>query len=306
MEKEYNCKCYGFKDLKKANEEDGVRKFYLELAKYRDPDSMKSEGKGAVVLNEAYYRDICEFLNFRESELDIIPKDERYEYKQEEGEYKQEEGGLIEVKRKDEHQFYLKSDQFGFRIPSQNGGIYDRFLEYCKNETAISFVRECIRDTRSIGGSFLWALEEDNGIINLNPCINLTRARLSNQQDRVDLTLWLLKSHYDDKSINIKSLNKCNIKKWLDHFKNFNNYIKYFMFDDFVNNDGIPWSIVKSDFENDKMECIEEPKDERKEFKKLNSADDIKRVLNNVSLLAHKRSERIECYVTQEKAKLNN
>lgn len=291
MKKEYNCKCYGFKDLEKANEEDGVREFYLELAKYRDPDSMKSEGKGAVVLNEAYYRDICEFLNFRESELDIIPKDGRYEYKQ-------GKGGSIEVKINDEHQFYLKSDQFGFRIPSQNGGIYDRFLEYCQNDTAISFVRECIRDTRSIGGSFLWALEEDNGRINLNPCINLTRAAPSHQQDRVDLTLWLLKSNYDK---SLDSLNKCNIKKWLDHFKNFNNYITYFMFDDFVTNYGIPWripwSIVKSDFKNGKKICIKEPNDERTKFNDLNSADDIKRVLMNVRLLALKRSYRIECYV---------
>ena len=285
-------KCYAY------DEDNGGLQSLKEFldGHYNDPDSVRMIDGKPKVQNTEYYKDICGFLSFREEnfikEKNFI-KSEPYTYVS--------DGGLIEVKKENEHQFYLKTDQFGFCIPFQNKGIYDSYLGNTDNKDRIEFVKDCIAMTRSIGGSFLWALEEDGDRINLNPTVNYQRGDLRKQQDRVDLTLWLIKNNY--KGGRIKSLGKPKISEWLKHFGSFETYVDFFGFNGFVNDNYIPWSIVNSDFENNKKEEIKDPSEERKAFLGLKSPDDIKQVLNNVCLLIHERSEKIEDYVNKQKTK---
>lgn len=196
---------------------------------YMDPDN------SSVLL----YRDLACFLNKREEQVEGLNGIFSYELSF--------DPFGIKVTDDKKDIWFLKSDQFGF---SAIGGIYQAYIEKAPDrEEALRQVSQCIFVSRSLGGSFLWPMDEkkDGGWIS-NPQYNKTRGRKP-IQDRVDMTLldirncffktkgsWLFQQYN----------NRQYMKKWMDHFidpegepsrrpeSGFEKYIEYFCFDSFV------------------------------------------------------------------------
>lgn len=113
----------------------------------------------------------------------------------------------------------LTSDIFGFSAPSNgsNGGKsggnypYGNYLSLAKKEKdenkvdkCFQFVNDCVFNTRSIGGSFIWPkvkLEKHRAYDEIRPgwhsIYNYYRGAYGYIQDRVDLTLYEIKCFYD-------------------------------------------------------------------------------------------------------------
>ena len=198
---------------------------------YMDPDN------SSVLL----YRDLACFLNKREKQVERLNGKFSYELSF--------DPFGIKVTDDTKDVWYLKSDQLGF---SAIGGIYQTYIEKAPDrEKALRQVSQWIFASRSLGGSFLWPMDEKkDGSWISNPQYNKTRGRKP-IQDRVDMTLldirncflktegsWLLRQYN----------NRKYMKKWMDHFRDpegepsrepeswFEKYVEYFCFDSFVSN----------------------------------------------------------------------
>lgn len=227
---------------------------------YIDPDSNYK--------NPKFYQDLCLFLNKREQELEqkLCEKNIYYFNENDKEIYGIQVKEIVENEEK--LVFYLKSDQFGFSRPSEDERkyIFDVYLDLNKSEEkkkikAINNIVNWISNTRTIGGSFLWPMEKNKkGYWIQNPAYNQDRGGSKKSiaskdgglsyylQDRSDLTLFEVKNYYSnqDKCNNklyegVNGKRKClfsnidlspwqNMKKWLDHFRNFETYVEFFGF----------------------------------------------------------------------------
>jgi len=203
---------------------------------YFDPDGAFHKSK-----NHLFFEHLVEFL--RESE-DRFSRDEKLN-----GcfNYELEAGKGIKVSEKDKkgkaiQEFYLRSDQLGFSAPANDKSHpYDLFITKSKDkEKAVTQVCDWVSTTRTIGGSFLWPMPFYE---KYNPARGgkITSTRRYYIQDRVDLTLQEIQNWYlRDKNPDI--LSRCNTSDsnldiWLQHFKDFDTYVKFFCFDEFVKNE---------------------------------------------------------------------
>ena len=172
----------------------------------------------------------------------------------------------------DKSVLYLRSDQLGFSAVGQKYGFktwspnypYARYLQLCGTQSEklndhIDFIGNCIRDTRTIGGSFLWPLSENS---KWSSEYNKYRGVGSYIEDSVDLTLFEVKHFFGwlEKNISLEEYDftddvlyknelrskNSNMAIWLKHFKTFNAYIDFCMLNDFVDEDYNPIDITKS------------------------------------------------------------
>lgn len=203
---------------------------------YIDPDG------GSV---PDFYDDLACFLNGREN--DCIEEKERYSFSSPllSGYSK------ISVVRNNEKLFGLTSDQFGFRADEE---IYEennrhkyplsRLLHFYKGqkkeeqEKIINRITEYVKNTRTIGGSFLWPFyyvekcgKKSGKCYYSEMCYyNTVRGVGSYLEDRVDLTLEDIKRSYNGKP----AFKKDNdMKEWLSHFGSFRIFVEYFMLEPF-------------------------------------------------------------------------
>lgn len=213
---------------------------------YCDPD--KTYGKS---YKHHFFEQLAIFLSNREKDEELAKNlNGKYVYKFVEGEG-------IEVSGTDKdgvkiESFYLRSDQLGFSAPSnEKAHPYDLYImkNKCSDE-AIKQVADWIIASRTIGGSFLWPVPF---YYNYNPQRGgkITSSRRYYIQDRVDLTLREIYFWYKDKN---KStiMTRCdkensNLRIWLTHFKDFQTYIKFFCFEDFVNDEWYPIDIIRGE-----------------------------------------------------------
>lgn len=241
-EKYSNFLCYAF-----DGESEKSVKWYMDP--YADPDSLNTNCT-------ALYQDITTFLNIKEEELSKKLK-EKFVYV-----YEPLESPYIQVKtdQTDNILFYLKTDQFGFSAPCKaKSHPYDSYilLDEDRQQRCIRIhnVAKWIFDSRSLGGCFVWPLDE-RADKRLDVAYNrlrggsIKRKGGSYIQDRVDLTLLELKyiiergdleqSFYDKLILGNQFKLKANMKTWLEHFNgNFKNYVEFFCFDDFVDGNEI-------------------------------------------------------------------
>lgn len=225
---------------------------------YIDPDG------GSV---PDFYDDLACFLNGREN--DCIEEKERYSFSSPllSGYSK------ISVVRNNEKLFGLTSDQFGFRADEE---IYEennrhkyplsRLLHFYKGqkkeeqEKIINRITEYVKNTRTIGGSFLWPFyyvekcgKKSGKCYYSEMCYyNTVRGVGSYLEDRVDLTLLEIKHVINGRNNN--NFEKCksdiwlydeyekdgrgqkvntHMKQWFDHFDSFQEYVEYFMLEPF-------------------------------------------------------------------------
>lgn len=164
--------------------------------------------------------------------------------------------------------FRLTSDQFGFsatetkyndnRYPLTNLLRLYQNSEPEERDKVKKRITQYVKNTRTIGGSFLWPVPP-KGKRNCN--YNQQRGVRNYLEDRVDLTLLEIKhaleGRYDngeyasDMLYNQYRSEKTHIKTWLEHFGTFPEYVEYFMLEPFIAEDGWPINIVNGEPLND-------------------------------------------------------
>ena len=287
--------------------------------KYCDPDTTYKEG-----CNHHFFEQLTHFLNKREEEFWNSPDsklEKKYEYCFKERSRKKdckkckprrrcegcEEG--IEVFENDcecnkKRIFFLRSDQLGFSAPTKGRDYpYDLYLMKSENKDyALKQVADWITFSRTIGGSFLWPTPF-YGSYNLSRGGKIHSKRPFYIQDRVDLTLWEIYYwyHENEKSTKISSVKVEKeakaLKNWLSHFKDFQTYIKFFCFEDFVNKKGYPINILE--------EGAQEPSwdnnisNRKPEITEHLNKEIIYKMLDRVNTMILRRSMRIEEIIKQ-------
>lgn len=161
---------------------------------YIDPD------RTYVDAGSGFYNGLVDFLTVREAEKKT---DDRWSYRLH-SEYVKGNGQPVGIWVRDAkipgEVLYLRSDQFGFSAPNGKKRVrawdkrhpYASFIELDGDK---SFVADCVRDTRTLGGSFLWPLF--HGGRNWQSVYNLRRGARSYIEDSVDLTLYEIRRFYD-------------------------------------------------------------------------------------------------------------
>jgi hypothetical protein len=206
---------------------------------YIDPDNKK---------NDKFYSDLSNFLNAAR----INRKNNKIlSFEANEAPY-----GMITVYYKDKYgnkqHFTVHSDQFGFSavpcIYFRKNYPLSRYLEMQKNKSkegqkAIAeFLANYVYTTRTIGGSFLWPET-------LHEQYNKHRGNGSYIEDRVDLTLLEIKHYFEYRELDDKKKFKysgdilfgyydnLDAQTWFGFFDSFEDYVDFFMFNDFVDKD---------------------------------------------------------------------
>lgn len=276
---------------------------------YIDPDNKK---------NEEFYRELSNFLNASR----ISRKNNKIlSFEANEAPY-----GMITVHYKGqngkEYGFRLHSDQLGFSavpcIYFRNNYPLSRYLEMQKNkldklknksdkklETVAKFLSEYVYTTRTLGGSFLWPEDWYKGY-------NMERGNGSYIEDRVDLTLLEIKHIYKFRELEnqliygkdylFKRYKNQYADKWFGFFDSFEDYVDFFMFNDFVEDistngkkEYMPINILtgkrfKTDYPGYEMDTLKDIK----EYK-------LKAMLERVRDMVEKRTIRMEDLINEYK-----
>ena len=274
---------------------------------YIDPDNKK---------NEEFYRELSNFLNVSR----ISRKNNKIlSFEANEAPY-----GMITVHYKGqngkEYGFRLHSDKLGFNavtcIYLKNNYPLSRYLEMQKNkldkrknksnkatDAVADFLAGYVYTTRTLGGSFLWPES-------WYKAYNMSRGNGSYIEDRVDLTLLEIKHIYKFRELEnqliygkdhlLKQYKNQYADKWFGFFDSFEDYVDFFMFNDFVEDistngkkEYMPINILtgkrfKTDYPGYEMDTLKDIK----EYK-------LKAMLERVRDMVEKRTIRMEDLINE-------
>lgn len=293
-------------------------KIVLDLRKKGEIIKDKSESSNKLYIdpdkkeNEEFYRELSNFLNASR----ISRKNNKIlSFEANEAPY-----GMITVYYKDKYgnkqHFTVHSDQFGFSavpcIYFRKNYPLSRYLEMQKNKSdkdpdaVAEFLANYVYTTRTLGGSFLWpeTLWKD---------YNKSRGNGNYIEDRVDLTLLEIKHYFeyrdlDDKKkfkysgdILFRYYDNLDAQTWFGFFDSFEDYVDFFMFNDFVDKDKqtkeyTPINILTGEaFETDypgyKKDTLKEIEDEKH----------LKEMLERVRDMVEKRTKKMEDLINEYK-----
>ena len=293
-------------------------KIVLDLRKKGEIIKYKSESSNKLYIdpdkkeNEEFYRELSNFLNASR----ISRKNNKIlSFEANEAPY-----GMITVYYKDKYgnkqHFTVHSDQFGFSavpcIYFRKNYPLSRYLEMQKNKSdkdpdaVAEFLANYVYTTRTLGGSFLWpeTLWKD---------YNKSRGNGNYIEDRVDLTLLEIKHYFeyrdlDDKKkfkysgdILFRYYDNLDAQTWFGFFDSFEDYVDFFMFNDFVDKDKqtkeyTPINILTGEaFETDypgyKKDTLKEIEDEKQ----------LKEMLERVRDMVEKRTKKMEDLINEYK-----
>lgn len=293
-------------------------KIVLDLRKKGEIIKDKSESSNKLYIdpdkkeNEEFYRELSNFLNASR----ISRKNNKIlSFEANEAPY-----GMITVYYKDKYgnkqHFTVHSDQFGFSavpcIYFRKNYPLSRYLEMQKNKSdkdpdaVAEFLSNYVYTTRTLGGSFLWpeTLWKD---------YNKSRGNGNYIEDRVDLTLLEIKHYFeyrdlDDKKkfkysgdILFRYYDNLDAQTWFGFFDSFEDYVDFFMFNDFVDKDKqtkeyTPINILTGEaFETDypgyKKDTLKEIEDEKQ----------LKEMLERVRDMVEKRTKKMEDLINEYK-----
>lgn len=293
-------------------------KIVLDLRKKGEIIKDKSESSNKLYIdpdkkeNEEFYRELSNFLNASR----ISRKNNKIlSFEANEAPY-----GMITVYYKDKYgnkqHFTVHSDQFGFSavpcIYFRKNYPLSRYLEMQKNKSdkdpdaVAEFLANYVYTTRTLGGSFLWpeTLWKD---------YNKSRGNGNYIEDRVDLTLLEIKHYFeyrdlDDKKkfkysgdILFRYYDNLDAQTWFGFFDSFEDYVDFFMFNDFVDKDKqtkeyTPINILTGEaFETDypgyKKDTLKEIEDEKQ----------LKAMLDLVMDKVAKRTKKMEDLINEYK-----
>lgn len=293
-------------------------KIVLDLRKKGEIIKDKSESSNKLYIdpdkkeNEEFYRELSNFLNASR----ISRKNNKIlSFEANEAPY-----GMITVYYKDKYgnkqHFTVHSDQFGFSavpcIYFRKNYPLSRYLEMQKNKSdkdpdaVAEFLANYVYTTRTLGGSFLWpeTLWKD---------YNKSRGNGNYIEDRVDLTLLEIKHYFeyrdlDDKKkfkysgdILFRYYDNLDAQTWFGFFDSFEDYVDFFMFNDFVDKDKqtkeyTPINILTGEaFETDypgyKKDTLKEIEDEKQ----------LKEMLERVRDMVEKTTKKMEDLINEYK-----
>lgn len=260
---------------------------------YNDPDKKE---------NIDFYNDLSDFLNAASCEhrKDLLFKANGLSKK-----------GIMVYRKKDKKEYFtIQSDQLGF---SADTWIYfstqyplSRYFEMKKDKEAAKFLTDYVLATRTLGGSFLWP---ETLWKSYNP--GRGRAKI---EDRVDLTLLEIKHYFEYRELDDKKnfkfskdrlfvhYKKTDAQTWFGFFDSFEDYVDFFMFNDFVkeiNKNGkkeyMPINILTG-----KRFKIDYPERETNVLKKA-SEEELKKMLDLVMRKVKTRSEDMEKLIAKYK-----
>lgn len=301
-------KDYEFCKSRKAAEKK-CNKIVLDLIKKGEIIKDKSESSNKLYIdtdakeNKGFYSALSDFLNASR----ISRKNNKIlSFEANEAPY-----GMITVYYKDQYgnkqHFTVHSDQLGFSaVPNiyfRKNYPLSRYLEMQKNKSdkapdAIAeFLANYVYTTRTIGGSFLWPEDWYKEY-------NMDRGNDSYIEDRVDLTLLEIKHIYKFRELEnqliygkdhlFKRYKNQYADKWFGFFDSFEDYVDFFMFNDFVDKDKqtkeyTPINILtgapfEKDYLNYKTNTLKEIEDEKQ----------LKEMLDLVMRMVKARSENME------------
>lgn len=258
---------------------------------YNDPDNKK---------NTDFYDKLANFLNASR----ISRKNNNIlSFEANEAPY-----GMITVYYKDkkgeEHHFTLHSDQLGFSaVPctyfKQNYPL-SRYLEMQRNKSendqakAADFLTKYVYTTRTLGGSFLWPE-------NLWHTYNCSRGNGNYIEDRVDLTLLEIKHFYEYRGdLLFRQYKNPDAYTWFGFFKSFEDYVDFFMFNDFVDKDEQTKEYTPINILTGKAFETDYPERETNVLKKA-SEEELKKMLDLVMDKVKTRSENMEKLIAKYK-----
>lgn len=213
--------------------------------------------------------------------------------------------------------FRLTSDQFGFSATEESYSnnkypltkllhLYQK-KELTEQEKVKKLITKYVKNTRTIGGSFLWPLPPE-GRRKCN--YNTQRGIKGYLEDRVDLTLLEIKHALDksyDKNQHTSDIlydeymnEKTHIQEWFKHFDSFDRYVEYFMLDSFVKN-GMPINILNGEpiDEYDIKNYKEQYQNTKKGQLQNLTGEEIITMLSNLESMIVKRSKNIENAIKQ-------
>lgn len=293
-------------------------KIVLDLRKKGEIIKDKSESSNKLYIdpdkkeNEEFYRELSNFLNASR----ISRKNNKIlSFEANEAPY-----GMITVYYKDKYgnkqHFTVHSDQFGFSavpcIYFRKNYPLSRYLEMQKNKSdkdpdaVAEFLANYVYTTRTLGGSFLWpeTLWKD---------YNKSRGNGNYIEDRVDLTLLEIKHYFeyrdlDDKKkfkysgdILFRYYDNLDAQTWFGFFDSFEDYVDFFMFNDFVDKDKqtkeyTPINILTGEaFETDY------PRRQTNVLKEIEDEKQLKEMLERVRDMVEKRTKKMEDLINEYK-----
>ena len=293
-------------------------KIVLDLRKKGEIIKDKSESSNKLYIdpdkkeNEEFYRELSNFLNASR----ISRKNNKIlSFEANEAPY-----GMITVYYKDKYgnkqHFTVHSDQFGFSavpcIYFRKNYPLSRYLEMQKNKSdkdpdaVAEFLANYVYTTRTLGGSFLWpeTLWKD---------YNKRRGNGNYIEDRVDLTLLEIKHYFeyrdlDDKKkfkysgdILFRYYDNLDAQTWFGFFDSFEDYVDFFMFNDFVDKDKqtkeytpiniLTGEALETDYPGYKKDTLKEIEDEKQ----------LKEMLERVRDMVEKRTKKMEDLINEYK-----
>lgn len=257
---------------------------------YMDPDKKE---------NIDFYNDLSDFLNAASCEhrKDLLFKANGLSKK-----------GIMVYRKKDKKEYFtIHSDQLGFSavpwIYFSNKYPLSRYFEMQKNKEAAQFLADYVLTTRTLGGSFLWPETLWKGYNHSRGCAKI--------EDRVDLTLLEIKHYFEYRDLDDKKKFKYrrdilfsrykipDAQTWFGFFDSFEDYVDFFMFNDFVDKDKqtkeyTPINILtgkafETDYPGYKTNTLKEIEDEKQ----------LKAMLDLVMRKVKTRSEKMEDLINE-------
>lgn len=277
------------------------------------------------------YNDLTKFLSKREK-----AKDDKYSFlppsTAEKTEKAEKDNELIDEKKitvvhDNKALFRLTSDQFGFsaketiyfannvaKYPLANLLFLYRDKSEEKQTEIIKYISEYVKNTRTLGGCFLWPIPPKKKGSRL--CIyNTIRGTGGYLEDRVDLTLLEVKHALDGKydkeypqyetdKLRNQYLKNQYMKMWLQHFDSFEEYVRFFMLESFVDKDQgyMPLNIIngKTLDENEVLQYRKEYRKRKGELQKLKDPDKIKCILSRLADKIMERTKKMEKILSKD------
>lgn len=271
---------------------------------YIDPDYKK---------NKDFYRHLSSFLNAASWK-----NKKKLYFKANEHKPDKNIDGMITVYKDpkcEDYCFTLHSDQLGF---SAVPWIYfstkyplSRYFEMQKNKSdkdpdaIANFLTKYVYTTRTLGGSFLWPETLWNGY-------NLSRG-CAKIEDRVDLTLLEIKHYFeyrdlDDKKnfkysgdILFRYYDNLDAQTWFGFFDSFEDYVDFFMFNDFVDKDKQTKEYTPINILTGKAFETEYPGYKTNTLKGIKDEKQLKEMLERVRDMVEKRTKKMEDLINEYK-----
>lgn len=288
-------------DFNKILKSNGMKALYV------DPDCRDDN----VIL---YYDLLTKFLDKREqtfkNDFTFIPPGKAEQISEADKHLDVIDKFKIVVRQKNKTIFRLTSDQFGFTGYEQQYIASDGYFNYPlarvnhlsrekspeEREQILDKLIHYVENTRTLGSAFVWPIHKS---VDRRCQYNINRGVKNYIADRVDLTLLEIKHILDKKqnqgtNLLKNSYNKeKHMKKWLDHFASFDDYVEYFMFESFVK-DGMPINIFTGEpFREDEIDACKNRIFQIKNLK----LDELLSMMERLESMIFERTESMERYL---------